>query len=94
MLAFTKSCQEPSCMLSSTVDFLLRLGIMEFTTKKVKKSIAWDFHSSSGSYIFSLLERERVEEQCIRSELDADYLPNMVLVSTNNMNTVWRTNGL
>lgn len=58
MLAFTKSCQEPSCMLSSTVDFLLRLGIMEFTTKKVKKSIAWDFHSSSGSYIFSLLERE------------------------------------
>lgn len=35
-----------------------------------------------------------MEQQCIRSELEADYLPNMVLVSTDNTNTVWRTNGL
>lgn len=29
-----------------------------------------------------------MEEQYVRSELDLDYLPNMVLVSTNNVNTI------
>lgn len=29
-----------------------------------------------------------MEEQYVRSELGIDYLPNMVLVSTNSMNTI------
>lgn len=58
MLAFAKSCQEPSCTHSSSVDFLPSLTVMEVITKSIKKSIAWDFCNSFASYILGLLERE------------------------------------
>lgn len=85
MLVFTKSCQGSSC-ICDTVDLLLCLGIIEIITKSITKCIAWDFCNSTDSCIFSLLGR--VEEQYVRSELGIDYLPNMALVSTNNMNTI------
>lgn len=52
---------------------------MGVITKNGKESVAWDFCNSFGSYMFSFLEREREEEWRVRSELDTDYLPNMVL---------------